>query len=84
MRGCKGCESHGGIRALAKRGEFQPSGRTALFKAERAAAAVEGRTPAAPFELMRLEIYQAGQPVDEDATGTGVGDGGVVAVGAAN
>ena len=58
MRGCKGCESHGGIRALAQRGEFQPSGRTALFKAERAAAAVEDRTPAAPFELVQLELYR--------------------------
>ena len=56
MRGCKGCESHGGIRALARRGEFQPSGRTALFKAERAAA-VEGRSPSPSLDLMRLPIY---------------------------
>jgi hypothetical protein len=56
MRDCKGCESHGGIRALARRGEFQPSGRTALFKAERAAV-VEGRSPLVSFDLMRLPIY---------------------------
>jgi hypothetical protein len=57
MRGCQGCESHGGIRALARRGEFQPSGRTALFKAVRATA-IEDRTPAAPFELVQLELYR--------------------------
>jgi hypothetical protein len=57
MRGFKRCEALGGIRALAQRGEFQPSGRTALFKAERAAA-VEDRTPAAPFELVQLALYR--------------------------
>ena len=61
MRGFKTCEAHGAILGLVQRGEFQPSGRTALFKAERAAA-VEDRTPGAPFELMKLEVYkQAGQ-----------------------
>jgi hypothetical protein len=58
MKGCRGCESHGGVRALARQGMFQPSGRTALFKAERAAA-VEDRTSAAPIELVRLSIYRS-------------------------
>jgi hypothetical protein len=42
---------------LAARGEYQPSGRTVLFKALRAAA-VEGRSPSAPLELTRLLIYR--------------------------
>jgi hypothetical protein len=57
MRGSAGCECHGGIRALAARGEYQPSGRTAAFKAARAAA-VEGRSPVVPFELMKLLVYR--------------------------
>ena len=57
MRGCAGCECHGGIRMLAMRGEFQPSGRTAAFKSARAAA-VEGRSPVVPFELMKLSVYR--------------------------
>jgi hypothetical protein len=56
MKGRKGCEAHGGIRMLAMRGEFQPSGRTAAFKAARAAA-VEGRPPPPLLDLMRLPIY---------------------------
>jgi hypothetical protein len=58
MKDCKGCESHGGIRALATQGKYQPSGRTAAFKATRAAA-VEGRSPVVPFELMKLPVYRA-------------------------
>ena len=54
MKGCKGCEAHGGILALAPRGEFQPSGRTAAFKA----AAVEGRSPQVSLELMKLPVYR--------------------------
>jgi hypothetical protein len=57
MKGCKGCESHGGILALAKQGKLQSSGRTAAFKAARAAA-VEGRSPQVSLELTRLPIYQ--------------------------
>jgi hypothetical protein len=52
------CEAHGGILALARRGELQRSGRTAAFKAEARAAAVEGRSPLAPIELIRLPIYR--------------------------
>ena len=59
MRGCAGCEAHGGIRMLAMRGEFQPSGRTAAYVAARAAAAVEGRSPQVSLELTRLQIYRA-------------------------
>jgi hypothetical protein len=51
------CEAHGGLRALARQGKLQPSGRTAAFKAARAAA-VEDRAPAAPFELPQLPIYR--------------------------
>jgi hypothetical protein len=58
MRDCKGCEAHGGIRMLVARGEYQPSGRTAAFKAARAAA-VEGRSTAPSLELLRSSIYQA-------------------------
>ena len=58
MKNCRGCECHGGIARLAARGEFQPSGRTAAFKAERAAA-VEGRSPQVSLELARLQIYRA-------------------------
>jgi hypothetical protein len=57
MKGCKGCESHGGIRALARQGMFQPSGRTAVFKANRDAM-IEGRAPPVPFDLIRLPIYK--------------------------
>ena len=42
---------------LVARGEFQPSGRTAAFKSVRAAA-VEGRSPVVPFELMKLSVYR--------------------------
>jgi hypothetical protein len=59
MKGCKGCEAHGGIRMLVARREFQPSGRTAAFKSARAAAAVEGRSPQVSLELTRLQIYRA-------------------------
>jgi hypothetical protein len=57
MRGCAGCECHGGIRMLVARGEFQPSGRTAAFKAARAAA-VEGRSPQVSLELINLPVYR--------------------------
>ena len=39
---------------LAMQGKFQPSGRSAAFRA----ATVEGRSPPAPFDLMRLRLYQ--------------------------
>ena len=42
---------------LARQGKLQPTGRTAAFKAARAAA-VEGRAPPAPLDLMRLPIYR--------------------------
>ena len=42
---------------LARQGKFQPSGRTAAFKADRAAT-VEGRSPPVPLDLMRLPIYR--------------------------
>jgi hypothetical protein len=51
------CEAHGGLRALARQGKLQSSGRTAVFKAARAAA-VEGRSPPAPLELTRLQVYR--------------------------
>ena len=43
---------------VSQAGKFQPSGRTALFKAERAAA-VEDRTSPAPIELVQLAIYRS-------------------------
>ena len=48
------CEAHGGFGMLAMQGKFQPSGRSAAFRA----ATVEGRSPPAPFDLMRLRLYQ--------------------------
>jgi hypothetical protein len=51
------CEAHGGFSVLARRGELQASGRTAMFKATRAAA-VEGRAPQVSLDLIRLPIYQ--------------------------
>jgi hypothetical protein len=57
MKELKVCESHGGIRALARQGMFQPTGRTAMFRATRAAM-IEGRSPPAPSELTRLRLYR--------------------------
>jgi hypothetical protein len=51
------CEAHGGLRALARQGKLQPSGRTAAFKAARAAA-IEDRSPPALLDLTRLPVYQ--------------------------
>jgi hypothetical protein len=51
------CEAHGGFLWLARHGKLQSSGRTAVFKAERAAA-VEGCGPAAAPDLLRLPVYQ--------------------------
>jgi hypothetical protein len=50
------CEAHGGLRVLARQGKLQRTGRTTAFKAR--VAAVEGRSPPAPFELMRLQVYR--------------------------
>ena len=57
MRGFKTCEAHGGIRALAQRGEFQPREEPRCSR-PRGRRAVEDRTPAAPFELMQLALYR--------------------------
>jgi hypothetical protein len=48
------CEAHGGFGMLAMQGKFQPSGRSAAFRT----ATVEGRSPPAPFDLMRLPLYR--------------------------
>ena len=42
------------FRQLAMRETFQRSGRSAAFRA----ATVEGRSPPAPFDLMRLRLYR--------------------------
>jgi hypothetical protein len=57
LREFRVCESHGGVLALARQGKFQASGRTMAFKTLRAAA-VEGRSPSAPLDLIRLPIYR--------------------------
>ncbi len=54
LREFRVCEAHGGFGMLAMQGKFQPSGRSAAFRA----ATVEGRSPPAPFDLMRLRLYQ--------------------------
>jgi hypothetical protein len=57
------CGPHGGFGILARQGKLQPTGKSAAIRAARAAA-VEDRTPAAPFELIRLALYrQADQRV---------------------
>jgi hypothetical protein len=57
LKGLKVCGAHGGFSVLARQGKLQPSGRTAAFRATRAAA-VEGRSPSAPLDLIRLPIYR--------------------------
>jgi hypothetical protein len=57
MREFATCEAHGGILGLARQKKLQRSGRTTAFKAR--AAAVEGRSPPAPLELTRLQVYRA-------------------------
>jgi hypothetical protein len=57
MKELKVCEAHGGVLALARQGKLQSSGRTAAFKADRAAM-IEGRSPPAPLELTRLQVYR--------------------------
>jgi hypothetical protein len=47
----------GGFLALARQGKLQRSGRTAAYKANRAAA-VEGRSPQVSLDLMRLAVYK--------------------------
>ena len=54
LKGLKVCEAHGGLRMLARQGKFQSTGRTAAFRA----AAVEGRSPPAPAELIQLTVYR--------------------------
>jgi hypothetical protein len=54
LREFRVCEAHGGFGMLAMQGKFQPSGRSAAFRA----ATVEGGSPPAPFDLMRLRLYQ--------------------------
>ena len=57
MKELKVCEAHGGLRALARQGKLQSSGRTAAFKADRAAM-IKGRSPPAPLGLTRLQVYR--------------------------
>ena len=57
MKDLKVCEAHGGVLALARQGKLQSSGRTAAFKAHRAAMP-EGRCPPVPLDLARLPIYR--------------------------
>jgi hypothetical protein len=57
MKDLKVCEAHGGVLALARQGKLQSSGRTAAFKAHRAAMP-EGRCPPVPLDLVRLPIYR--------------------------
>ena len=64
------CEAHGGFGMLAMQGKFQPSGRTAAF---RAASAVEGRSPPAPFDLMRFGFTRR-LTADKNETGASLAD----------
>ena len=50
-------EAHGGVRMLARQGKLQSSGRTAAFKANRAAMP-EGQSSPPPLELIQLRVYQ--------------------------
>ena len=58
---------------LARQGKLQPTGRTVAFKAARAAA-VEGRSPPAPFESDAPAGLSGGQRMDEDTIGEGLDD----------
>jgi hypothetical protein len=57
LRGLTVCGAHGGFSIWARQGKLQPTGRTAAFKAARAAA-VEGQSLTAPADLMRMPVYQ--------------------------
>jgi hypothetical protein len=54
LTGLSVCGCHGGFGIWAKQGKLQPSGRSAAFRA----AAVEGRSPVAPFALTQIKLYQ--------------------------
>src|SRR4029077_1474493 len=54
LRGLSVCGCHGGFGICAKRGQLQPSGRSAAFRA----AAIEGRASAAPLALTQIRLYQ--------------------------
>ena len=54
LSGLAVCGPHGGFSAWSKQGRFQPSGRSAAFRA----AMVEGRSPIVPLELTRLAVYR--------------------------
>ena len=54
LRELKVCEAHGGFGMLARQGKFQPSGRSAAFRA----ATVEGRSGPAPYDLTHLPLYR--------------------------
>ena len=83
MREFRVCEAHGGIRHAGQAGEVSAV-REEPRRSRRRAAAVEGRSPPAPFDLMRLRLYQAGQRTDANEIGEGLADARVDAVGAAN
>lgn len=57
LTGMERCGWHGGFMKLARQGKLQPTGRSAAYRAERAAA-VEGRAPVAPLALTQIRIYQ--------------------------
>ena len=74
------CEAHGGFGMLAMQGKFQPSGRSAAFRA----ATVEGRSPPAPLDLMRLPLYQEANERTRMRLVSGLADARLACAGAAN
>ena len=57
MRGLKVCGAHGGWSVCARRGILVKTGKKQAIQAQRAAA-IEGRSDAAPAALARLPVYQ--------------------------
>ena len=67
---------------LARQGKFQPTGRTAAFKAARPQRSKAGRRQCRWIDA--TAGLSEGQRLDEDQAGEGVGDDGLAAAGAAN
>ena len=83
MRGCKGCEAHGGILMLARAGEVSIERTNRGFQGGEGGE-IADRTSAAPIDLARLPIYQQASQRGQDEVDTGLADGRVADVGAAN
>ena len=57
FKGMKVCGAHGGFKQWARQGKLQKTGRSVAHLAARRAAAVEGRSPLLPLELLKTPAY---------------------------